>query len=350
MNKNRIIWVDIAKYICIMFVMASHLESMTSALQKFYSPFFLTLFFFCSGYTYNHKNDFKAFFHKKIRQLFVPWLAFSVFIILSAQIYSFNSHSSLASELFWNFLQIRSRGDSMWFVAALFVAYIPFYFLIKWYNNKKSTPKRTTLIIVISFLLSLISLIYTKFMVPFYFPWNNANLPWHLEYIFQAMFFMTLGYVFRTKFEATFDSYNSIQLKVLLTLAYLFTIYALPHFFDIQSANFAYSLLYTYFTQLLGTFTIISICKVIKTNSYISYIGQNTLICFGLHGKLLSLIQAIAKKFIGGFYITILENTFTSSIFSMFCTLIISVILIIPIWIMNRYLPFIIGRPFKTKN
>ena len=37
----RVEWVDVAKYICIIFVMLSHLESATDILRVFYNPFFL---------------------------------------------------------------------------------------------------------------------------------------------------------------------------------------------------------------------------------------------------------------------------------------------------------------------
>ena len=66
--------------------------------------------------------------------MFVPWLVFSVFDIALSQLISFNVHESLLEELKWNFLQIRGQGDQIWFVAALFVAFIPFYFFIQCYE------------------------------------------------------------------------------------------------------------------------------------------------------------------------------------------------------------------------
>ncbi len=45
-KTKRIEWVDIGKFICIMFVMLSHLESGSDILDTFYKPFYLTVFFF----------------------------------------------------------------------------------------------------------------------------------------------------------------------------------------------------------------------------------------------------------------------------------------------------------------
>lgn len=133
---KRIEWVDIVKYICIIMVMLSHLETRTEIWKVFYSPFFLSAFFFSAGYVYKQRGDFKEFLYKKIRQLLVPWLLFSVFNLALSHTISFNTHESFLEELKWNFLQIRGQGDSIWFVAALFVAFMPFYFFIQWYETK----------------------------------------------------------------------------------------------------------------------------------------------------------------------------------------------------------------------
>lgn len=133
-QTKRIEWVDIVKYVCIIMVMLSHLETRTGIWSVFYTPFFLSAFFFVSGYVYKPKGSFKEFMYKKFRQLFVPWFVFSVFDVALSQIISFNAHESLLEELKWNFFQIRGQGDQIWFVAALFVAFIPFYFFIQKYE------------------------------------------------------------------------------------------------------------------------------------------------------------------------------------------------------------------------
>ena len=73
-------------------------------------------------------------------------------------------------------------------------------------------------------------------------------------------------------------------------------------------------------------------------------IEQNTLIYFALHGKCYSLIQTILKSVAGGLYSMILGNVVLSSIFALVFSLSLSVILIIPAFIINKWFPFIIGR------
>ena len=64
-TKKRIIWLDYAKFFCIMFVIISHLEANTDIFFAFYQPFFLFGFFFVSGYVYNKSTSFKNLIIKK---------------------------------------------------------------------------------------------------------------------------------------------------------------------------------------------------------------------------------------------------------------------------------------------
>ena len=340
MGGKRIEWVDIAKYICIIFVMVHHLEGESEFLYIFYASFFLKAFFFTAGYVYRHTNDFKGFFIKKVKGLFVPWLIFSTFNILLSQILSFNDHSDLLTEMSWNMLQIRNHGDGVWFVAALFLAFIPFYFLIQWSDGGHKRKGVTA--IVISFFLSVGSIAYTKLMNPALLPWNGVELPWHLEYIFQAMLFMVLGYYFRKEYEMKFDQYNTKINRICLAGVYLLLIY-LPYVFGIEFPVII-DVIYQYVRELAGVLLLVSVCKVLKTNRYVSYVGQNTLIYFALHGKVLSVLQTVLERIVPGVYAEILGNTLLANIFVIILALLMSVLLMIPAWIINKFFPFVLGR------
>ena len=55
MTSKRIEWVDIAKAICIICVLASHTAFCTDSIKTIFVPFFLSLFFFIFGYLYKDK-------------------------------------------------------------------------------------------------------------------------------------------------------------------------------------------------------------------------------------------------------------------------------------------------------
>jgi fucose 4-O-acetylase-like acetyltransferase len=341
---KRIEWIDVLKYICIIFVMYSHLETNTDVVQNFYSPFFLTAFFFTAGYVYRPKDTFRTFLYKKFRQLFIPWLVFSVFNILLSQFFSFNEHESLFSELKWNFLQIRDKGDGIWFVAALFIAFIPFYFFIKKYEDclRAGKQKPTMIAIGIALILSVVSVLYTNLFPAELLPWKTTALPWHFEYVFQAMFYMALGYLFKKQFEHIFDRYNQLRNRIIVVAVYVMLRY-LPYVRNIDF-GIGMSIAYTYVCQLIGVAMVVAVSKGIKTNRYVSYVGQNTIIYFALHGKVYSIVQTMLKRFAGGFYSIVLANTAASSVFAGIFAIGLSVVLMIPAYIINRWLPFIIGR------
>jgi len=242
-------------------------------------------------------------------------------------------------ELYWNFMQIRGLGDGLWFVAALFVSFVPFYCFIRQYE-KGASATRCWLLLGISFLLSLISNIYKIAMDPALLPWNVVALPWHIEYIFIAMFYMVLGYLFRTKFEEKMEKYNSVGFCLLLSALYLVTIFI----GKLWIHNMYVATLYNYLEELFGIAAVISLCKLLPADKLVLYIGQNTLLCFALHGKVYSLLQTLFRKLIPGLYYAILNNTLLSSAFSVLLTVSLSLILLTPIWCINRWLPYTIGR------
>lgn len=322
--------------------MISHLECDTGLLRAFYEPFFLTSFFFAAGYVYKKCDNFKQLIYKKIKQLLVPWFVFSTFNIVLAAIFSFNKHKSLWLELGLNFLQIRIFENSIWFVAALFIAFIPFYFFIKWINAREQNGKKANIVIIISFILMFFSILYQKVVDITIFPWKSNVLPWHLDYIFIFVFFMILGFLFRRKYEDTFDKYNSKKNRICFLLLYILLISCFSLFS--LKLPIIILILFQIFNHLLGLIVVISFSKMISINKYISYIGQHTLIYFAFHGKFYSLIQNLLKKFVSDYYIFILENTILSSIFAIIFSLVLSVLLIIPSYIIDKYFPYVIGK------
>lgn len=342
MTTKRVSWVDIAKCICILCVVNCHLESTGILLHSFYSPFFLTLFFFCSGYVYRSGSSFPVFFRKKVFQLLIPWLILSVGNILLSQILTFNKKVPLGDALLWNFLQIRGENDGVWFVSALFMIFLPFFFFIRWYE-KKGGKRNTWLLLGISFCLMCLSEIYNYWMDPEIFPWKSTALPWHLEYIFFGMFYMVLGYLFRKHIEPAFDRLNTTEFRWIVWAIYCVWVLS-PFFWDVSINNAVISVLLTYIQQCLGIVAVVALCKVLPGNRFVFYIGQNTLLCFALHGKVYSLLQTLCRKLIPDIYGFILDNWLISDIFSVFLTGVVTVILIIPIWMINRWFPIAAGR------
>ena len=343
--KKRIVWVDIAKYICIMIVMIEHVETHTDVVTCFLVPFALQLFFFSAGYTHKPGQRAKAFFWKKVKTLLVPWLVFGLFDIMVSQLFSFQEHD-LMFDLKWNFMQVRGFHGKLWFVAAIFVAYIPFYYFVEWFEKKEASPKnkRSLTFLLISYALFSLALIYTQAMDPSLLPWNTTELPWHMDYAFIGMFFMFLGYLFRKEHEAVFDKLNTRLNRLILLLVYSALVYA-PYFVVIPERLFY--IMAKVIVPITGLYLAIAYSKIIPPLRYLTYVGENTLIIFGLHGKLMGFLQGLFRHFAGGIYSIILSNTAYSAFFSIFQSVLMSVILIVPCYIINRWFPFVLGKSMK---
>ena len=346
MESKRVMWVDYIKYFCIMMVIVSHLESNNIFMKTIIDPVFVLGFFFASGYTYRHREGFAKFFGKKVKGLFIPWLILSLFDILSAHIISFNEHAPLAEELMWNFLQIRKCGDVLWFVAALFVVYIPFYFVIRLYERHSLRRSSKWLLLSVTFFTALAAEFYIVCMPAEFFPWGTPALPWHIEFIPAGLFFMSLGYLFRTSFEKGLDENRKKPLLIIALLLYIALVlgklYASPPLVAIIPLNYVHS--------ICGLYILTFLCKLIKENRYMLYIGANTLLVFAFHGKVYSLIQTLAKKLFGVPYRNLLSNVLTGSVVAIVIAVAVSLILIIPIWIVNRFFPFVVGKTYKKKE
>ncbi|QFJ56316.1 acyltransferase (plasmid) [Pseudobutyrivibrio xylanivorans] len=287
---------------------------------------------FVAGYVYKQPDSFKTLMGKKIKGLFVPWFIFSNLNILLSQVITLKGDRDLKGELFQNFIQVREYGDGLWFVAALFVAFIPFYFVIKYITNKS---KR----IIISFILSLINGLYVLLFPKDIFSWNSPNLPWHLEYIFQAMFWMILGYSFKGGWEEYLDRKNKRVTRLGVLLIYLILAFA-----PLGRFSGVYVELSEYAISIVGLICIIMLSKTLKTNKYLSYVGANTLIFFAFHGKVYAVLEHILHSKFGEFYGLCLSNMLLSSIVAIIMTIVMSMLLIVPAYIINTWFPWMVGR------
>lgn len=350
MEKKRVEWIDTVKFLCMIAVMTEHVEFVTPVWDRLVEPFFLNMFSFAAGYVYIYRDGFVQFLKKKINQLFIPWFFFSTLTIVMAHIYSFNSHESLALELGQNMLQIMYHGSEMWYVAALFIAFLPFYFFIRAYE-KSNLPagKREFVLISISFILCALSYFFSHYTRKGLFLWDNSNspisLPWHLEYMFQAMFFMVLGYLFRVRYEQIFDRINSWKTSFLFCSCYLFVSLLLP---ELATFSSTVELLLYYPRCFLGCAVVISLSKQLPSNCYIRFIGGNTLVYYALHGKVESLIQAVLKHINQPEYLEIVWGYHPEAVFYALAEALFVSILLVPVVILiNHWLPFAVGRKRK---
>jgi fucose 4-O-acetylase-like acetyltransferase len=331
--QNRYEWLDIARGISFLMIIYAHIDFKNKLLMAFFAPIFLTTFFFVSGYLFNTKRSFIETLEQRFRTLIIPWFIYGLINIFLSQIISFKQHVPLTAELIGMFKAVRAENDDFWFLPCLFVASVPFYIFIKYAPKKYLLP------------LSLIFLIINGVLV-------TDPIPWYIHLIAPAIFYMTLGYLFK-QYETSFNFINSLNFLFILAPIYILQVslyyYVNWNGLSLKEVSFTST---PYFVDgivitITGLFVCISTSKQLNIfKSFLIFIGSNSLLYFCLHGKAFSLLQKIFSLAIPHF------NDYAQSDFFRFAvgliiTIMTAIILIVPVMIINKFFPWSIGRGFS---
>lgn len=323
----RIEWVDVLKFICIICVYLSHISITPQSLLSFFSPFFLSAFFFVSGYTHNNTRTFSHFIVRKIKTLLLPWFIYSFLctVLFNCLLFGWPNFLLYLKDMF---LQIRGQGDSLWFIACLFTSYIPFYFLSK-YTKK-------LLGLCLSLILSFLSILSVRF-------WGNV-IPWHIQTVGVVMFFMYLGYCFRDV-EQVFDN----LLKKYWLLPVVGGIYTILSWIGWQ-LNWRYininaytcPISFWYLTVLVGLVLIVCCAKKMPGNPFFLFIGKNTLLCFAFLGITFTIFNTLLAQLGWDMFLT--TDSFYSTLVAVILAVIEAIAMIPVICLIQKKASFTLGR------
>ena len=323
-EKKRIEWIDSIKFICMICIIIGHFEFFPQKVETFFSAFSLTGFLLCTGYTFHLEKSIFYFIRKRFKQIIVPMIWMGMLIILSRMVLSFNEHTFIIDEIINFLIQIRGRGDELWFLALLFASSILFYIIVKLLKDP------IKVFIVSSFLFIIDFIYYLKIGVP---------LPWHIQMYGASCLFLATGFLFKNYFEKIkniFNKWNTLIAFIIYSIIwYVYIIYLNNPAFTFYS--FGNNILFYLIFNFLGLFILIGTAMTIKFPSICNKIGQNTLIFYGLHGKLESLYETIFSSII-------INNVVIQIFHGIIGTTIISVILIFISNLINKYFPFLVGR------
>lgn len=347
-SRARIGWIDMVKCICMIFVVASHSVAKAGWLTAFYTGFFLSGFCFVSGYCYKPVASFGEFLRKKGYQLLIPWLIYGNFNIITGMDRS-AGWEPILEKMVRNLAQISGNGAQLWFIPALFAAYIPTWLLIRWLEKlcADGMPRRKATIIVlgVSLVLATSGALYERLMNPELLPWKSVYLPWSLNCIFQFCHLMMLGYAYKTVFENKEAAVTVPKICIAVGLQAAVSVIA---FFWPQMPVIPDTVFY-FLRRYAGLCFIVTMAKVLPYWKPAALIGQNTLLIFAFHGKIMNPIQRTVEKFAGSLYTMILGTPALAGGFAILVGAATCLIILLPAAVINRYLPFTVGRKMRKK-
>ena len=150
---------------------------------------------------------------------------------------------------------------------------------------------------------------------------------------------MYLGWIYK-KYEIVIDKKITNSILLFLTLMYFAVVYLFDEYYSILSSRY---LLDALFVTILGLTVFVYLNKYYFCRSkYLLFIGSNSLLYFGFHGKVITALSYIVNKLgIIGYSSLILEMIHIAMVIA------VSLIVIIPVVLTNRYAPWIAGKSYK---
>lgn len=326
MSDKRVKWLDDSRGIAVFGVLLAHSQINHPIFYSFYTLFFLTLFFFISGFLYNYKS-LKENLNKIFSHLLIPYFCLNFLIIflgIDNWVALFNANYSF---LLKKFLSV-FLGYQMWFVPCLILVQL-YMTALHWLYMKNFSTKTLTLLV----LFSSVYIIKNQ---------HSEIMPWYSDIALFAGAFFLLGNIVKGKIG--FKNWlPKVKHPKILSIV-LLTVYASVAIFVQPYLNMEFHFAYNFYEKptlfiILALFGIFAICIFFQTFhfNFFNYLGQNSLTFFAFNGK----ARSFAMLFFA--HIPIVENHLFVLLLCCFESLILMIISLL----LNKYAPFLIGKTKK---
>lgn len=285
MVKPRIAWIDVAKGILIILVVVGH-SHFNPTVDYIINSFHMAAFFALSGVTYKHGNSFKNFILKKVKSILIPYLFFSLVLLLYYFAKSFFLHQG-NFDFFSGITSIvvpvsgitTTSVYGLWFLPCLFLSEVVFYMLVSLFKRKvwlsfSAYAFATALVVTITVISDKISVLT---IVPL------------------SVLYLVCGYVLH-KVSENFNKYRYAILPISAALMLAFSFLNKFYFtstLDLSSLTCGCILLY-FIGNLFGTVMVVTLSMLLQNVKLLSFIGKDSLSYYGLHYEVLGVCQRIS--------------------------------------------------------
>jgi len=278
-DKNRSVWIDIAKGIAIILVILGNMEGLPFSVRKVIYSFHIPLFMIINGYLIQG-YDVKNVFIKSCKSLLKPYIivCFLASIIgrlmapdvgAAGQVF-FSKLNALVvgmSKVSTKFLMYETVG-LIWFVVCLFLSR-NIYVILRVWLKKTSIILQNAIIIFLSF-------------VGYYIGTKYAFLPWSLDIALLTLVFWAVGDAIRN---------HKLQLKlnvIIVLTSFVVWFFLLYHGVYVElevrySPNFILGII----CAIAGSISVMGISVVIVKFKFIarilSWFGRYSMLILGIH-------------------------------------------------------------------
>ena len=258
-------------------------EGKLALINEYLKIFRMPLYFFLSGLFFKTYGGFSSFTIKKINNLVLPYLFFSLLYLIY---FTISSHNNIdySSWKYYFFGFIEPYNYPLWFLRSLFISYILYYILCKFIPN--STQR-----IISSFFIS----IFIWYIAPFIKGINNILAEWIFIRLNVLTSLFVLPYIavaeqFKNKGLLSLSLSPSKNLILFCICTFLSIIMHTDNF-GLMSANYGENLFSLYCSSFSGIFAIYFLSRIFKRVYFFSYIGRYSIIALGIHTTLMLVIK-----------------------------------------------------------
>jgi fucose 4-O-acetylase-like acetyltransferase len=323
--NERINWVDQVKGITIFLVVYGHNFPFN---EKYLYSFHMPLFIMIAGF-FHPKVARQINVKKRVTTILVPYFIWSLLLFLFWLFVSSKFGESVQLNLspIQNFIGIfYSQGDRaymdwgipMWFLPAIFMTFLIFYWLQKIKNHYL-------------FYFALLLTIVVGFIYPKY---SSVNLPWSINIAMVALIFYVFGFY-------SFDKINTLSKRASILLAVVmglinFGLYQYNIKIDMYRAIYGNEF-YFISSGLSGSLFLLFFFKAFPVFPFLAFIGKFSLTILALQLVAMSFIKFVLLYLLG-------QSDFNFSEWERFLFAILQIGLMIPgFFIINNYLPILNG-------
>lgn len=360
--KERIVYVDAAKGLSILMIALGHITKIGNPVDCWMSSFKVSIFYIISGFLMCYtgsirKRSFTEFSTKILKNLGIPYLAFSVIGILFKTLCAYlkDKPSKLVFETFQGYLydSIFLKGvNSMWFIPTLFIGEIIFYWI-------KKSPKPVKLLYAVAglFSIKLSDIINTALLQVGILQLKSGDLYDNIIRLtnavckgFSAAWFLGAGYIIYLYYRKIKD--QRIKLVVGIVFSAINLVLSQLNtgvdFNQMKEGKYPYMF---YICGILGSVGAIMLLDVISSYislTFLDYWGKNSLIMMCTHTVLG--MRTVAYE--GWKKVASIPET-AGLEYICECLVVLVILLMIEysiIEVINRWLPFLIGKNRNTAN
>lgn len=293
MEKERIIWVDTAKFLGIVMIYFLHTE-ISRGINSFICVFDMPFFYILSGFCWNREKyremDFLSFIKLKFNGLIIPYLRIAFCCLVVWGLFYNVLKIGVNEAYFVQILKylfgilVYSRGtiewlpncSPIWFLTSLFIGEIIVFFILKC-KNKSAIYILFFVIFIMAFLLS-----------------NGNKLPYNIDNGFTAAPFI-LGGVFLKKKWYWINHRPIVVIIALITVSIV-----ISYFIDYLGADYDGNKFKNFFITILCAFilsvTLIILISRIPNSYFLPIMGKNTLFLMGYNYLFRSVGKVIAPE------------------------------------------------------